>query len=308
MVRLPRPRRFFLAPLAILAGLTATVVAAPASAQDLPPQPPPPGAPPPPAAAPDPPAPSGEPGDLRFRDANADRVILGSTAETHPKGTFFISDYEILLLQVGYAITDQLQVSVTGIPPIIQNQPYYFDFGAKLNLVRGDSFRAALTGGFEVVTTGGGSGSGGPYYGGRIGAIGQICFNANGTCRSSLSLNLGTILTSGVNEVLPVYGSAGFIVNVSRLVSLLAEPALLGALGTGAANIGSGAFFALDYGVRISGGNFGVDLTFLEPVAATTGGFSNPFILGYPFVVFTYRTDGDARPPQHAGNMSQRGF
>src|ERR1019366_2987154 len=120
MARLPRPRRFFLAPLAILAGLTATVVAAPTSAQDLPPQPLPPGAPPPPAAAPDPPAPSGEPGDLRFRDANADRVILGSTAETHPKGTFFISDYEILLLQVGYAITDQLQVSVTGIPPLIQ--------------------------------------------------------------------------------------------------------------------------------------------------------------------------------------------
>jgi hypothetical protein len=303
MLRLRHPRRFLAAP-ALLAGLTATVIATPASAQDLPPQPSEP-APPPPVA---PPAPAGEAGDLRFRDANADRVILGSTAETHPKGTFFISDYEILLLQVGYAITDQLQLSVTGIPPIIQNQPYYFDFGAKLNLVRGPSFRAAVNGGFEIVTTGG-SGSGGPYYGGRLGAIGQICFNGDGTCRSSVSLNFGTILTSGINEVLPVYGSAGFIINVSRLVSLLAEPALLGAFGTGATNIGSGAFFAIDYGVRISGGNFGADLTFLEPVAATTGGFSNPFILGYPFVVFTYRTDGDARPPaSHAGNMLERGF
>ena len=255
---------------------------------------------------PAPPPPPAELDDLRFRDANADRVILGSTAETHPKGTLFFSDYEILLLQVGYAITDEFQLSLTGVPPIIQNQPYYFDFGAKLNLLRSESFRAALTGGFEIVTTGG-SGSSGPYFGGRIAGIGQICFNV--TCRSSLSLNLGTILTSGVNEVLPVYGSTGFIVNLSRLVSLLAEPALLGALGTGAANIGSGAFFAFDYGVRISGANFGVDLTFLEPVAATTGGFSNPFILGYPFVAMTYRTDGDARSPEtHAGNMRQRGF
>jgi hypothetical protein len=177
MLLFPRPRRF-LAPLAFLAALTMTAVAAPASAQDLPPQPNEPPPPPPPAAS----NPAGEAGDLRFRDANADRVILGSTAETHPKGTFFISDYEILLLQVGYAITDHLQLSVTGIPPIIQNQPYYFDFGAKLNLVRGPSFRAALNGGFEIVTTGG-SGSGGPYYGGRLGAIGQICFNGDGTCR-----------------------------------------------------------------------------------------------------------------------------
>jgi len=298
---IPLQPRHFLASLAILAGSTAT--AASASAQDLPPQPNEPAPPPPPVAAP---APSSD--DLRFRDANADRVILGSTAETHPKGTFFISDYEILLLQLGYAITDELQLQVTGVPPIIQNQPYYFDFGAKLNLVRGPSFRAAVNGGFDVVTTGG-SGSGGPYYGGRLGAIGQICFNANGTCRSSVSINFGTILTSGINEVLPIYGSAGFIINVSRLVSLLAEPALLGAFGTGTDNVSSGAFFAIDYGVRIAGGNFGVDLTFLEPVATTAGSFSNPFILGYPFVVFTYRTDGDTRPPpSHAGNMLRRGF
>ena len=298
--------RSFLTLSRIFVGLTAMLMTVGASAQDVPPSPPPPPPPPPPAATPAPPVAPAELGDTRFRDANADRVILGSTAETHPKGTIFFSDYEILLLQVGYAITDEFQLSLTGIPPILQNQPYYFDFGAKLNLLRGESFRAAINGGFDIVTTGG-TGSGGPYYGGRLGAIGQICFNP--TCRSSLSLNLGTILTSGVNEVLPIYGSAGFIVNLSKLVSLLAEPALLGALGTGATNIGAGAFFAVDYGVRLSTANFGVDLTFIEPVAATTGGFSNPFILGYPFVVFTYRTDGDTRPPaSHASNMRPRGL
>jgi hypothetical protein len=90
----------------------------------------------------------------------------------------------------------------------------------------------------------------------------------------------------------------------------MAEPAMVGALGTGSSNITSGAFFAFDYGVRLSGKNFGVDITFIEPVAATTGTFNNPFILGYPFVAFTYRTDGDARPgaASAAAAAALRGF
>jgi hypothetical protein len=288
-----------------LGALAFTLAAGTASAQDV--------EPPAPPVAPSP----GETGslagtanDMRYRDANADRVILGSTAETHPKGTFYVSDYEILLLQFGYAFTDQLQLQLTGTPPIVQNQPYWFEAGAKFNLYRGDAFRAAITGGLDVLTTGG-SGSGGPYYGGRLGAIGQICFNADGTCRSSVSLNVGTIITSGASQVLPVYGSAGFIVNVSKIFSILAEPAMLGAVGTGATNVNAGAFFVLDYGVRLSGGNFGADLTFIKPVADTVGQFNDPFILGYPFVAFTYRTDGDSKPREpHAtgGDIRLRGF
>jgi hypothetical protein len=225
-------------------------------------------------------------------------VILGSTAETHPKGTFFFSDYELLLLQFGYAVTDELQLQLTGVPPIIKDQPYYFELGAKLNVYRSASFRAALTGGVDMVTLGSGDNSG-PYFGGRIGAVGQVCFVDS--CRSSLSLTFGGILTSGVNEVLRVYGSAGFVIGLSRLISLLAEPELLGAVGTGAVNIDGGAYFALGYGIRFSGANLGVDVTFIEPVAATTGSFDNPFILGYPFIAFTYRSDGDARPRSSSG-------
>jgi hypothetical protein len=54
-----------------------------------------------------------------------------------------------------------------------------------------------------------------------------------------------------------------------------------------------------------------VDVTFLEPIAATQGSFSNPFILGYPFVAFTYRTDGDNRPREPratGGNLKLRGL
>jgi hypothetical protein len=233
-------------------------------------------------------------------DANSGHVVLGSTAETHPKGTFFFNDYELFLLTVGYAITDEFQIQLTGVPPLFKNQPYFFDIGAKLNVVRTESFRAAINGALDILTIGGTGSNGGPYYGGRLGGIAQVCFIPS--CRSSLSFDVGGIITSGVNEVLPIYGSAGVTIAVSRIVSLLAEPSMLGAVGTGAQNIDGGAYFAFGYGVRFSGRNLGVDVTFIEPIAATSGSFDNPFVIGYPWIALTYRTDGDDRPAHHASN------
>jgi hypothetical protein len=55
-------------------------------------------------------------------DAHSDRVILMPTAETQPEGTFFIRSYELVLLQLGYAITDDLQLSALVLPPLFQEQ------------------------------------------------------------------------------------------------------------------------------------------------------------------------------------------
>jgi hypothetical protein len=297
--------------------------AAPDALPQLPPPPPPappppaPPAPPepaPPAAAPVAPEPStseeetpreravspgGSFDDVRYRDANADRVILGSTAETHPAGTFFFTDYEIALLQIGYALTDVIQISAAAVPPFVKDQPYLVDFGIKVNVARTAAFRAAITGAFDVVTDGNSADQ--AFLGGRFGAVGQFCFDDH--CRSSLSANIEMVVGSDTDQTLPLYGSLGLIVNVSPLVSLLAEPVLAGAVATGDNTSDGGGVFAFDYGVRLSGPKFGVDLTFVEPVALTSGTFDNPFILGYPFAAFTYRTDGTLRPPQAVSSL-----
>jgi hypothetical protein len=232
--------------------------------------------------------------DLRYRDAHADRVVLGSTGETHPKGTFFFTDYEIFLIQLGYAITDDLQLSLAGFPPILKEQPYFFDLGLKLNIARGPSFRAALLGALDVVIDPKAHTEG--AYGGRLGGVAQVCFEE--TCRSSVSFNAGGFVSSESGDVLPVYGSAGFILHVSPLVSLLGEPAVATLIGRGTDRIDSDAIFFVDYGLRLAGKNFGVDLTFIAPVATASGSSdNNPFILGYPFVAFTYRTDGELKRP-----------
>ena len=282
-------------------------VPAPLPPPSLPPPALPPPAPPPaiviveaPAAVVAPPAPAPVadaqprdegPDEARFRDAHADRVILGATGETHPKGTFFVTDYEVALLQIGYALTDDLQVSIAGVPPIAKDQPLFFDFGAKLNLVRTESTRVAVYGALDVLTNARSSSDNAPLFAGRVGGVAQVCFER--TCRSSVSLGGGAIFARDAGAV-PLYGAVGFVANVSPLVSLLAEPSVVG-VAPGAGNTG-GALFSIGYGVRLSGKNFGVDLTFVEPIATTEGSFENPFVLGYPFAAFTYRTDPSPRP------------
>jgi hypothetical protein len=267
----------------------------------LPPPAPPPAvviveAPPPVVAAPSP-APIADaqprdeaPDEARFRDAHADRVILGATAETHPKGTFFVTDYEVALLQIGYAVTDDLQISLAGVPPIAKDQPLFFDIGAKLNLVRTESTRVAVYGAIDVLTNARSNSDNSPEFAGRVGGVAQVCFER--ACRSSLSFGGGAIFGHNA-EALPLYGAVGLIANVSPLVSLLAEPNIAG-VAPGEGNTG-GALLSIGYGVRLSGKNFGVDLTFIEPIAATSGSFENPFVLGYPFAAFTYRTDPSPR-------------
>ncbi len=231
------------------------------------------------------------PDDVRFRDAHVDRVVLAPTAETHPKGTFYVSDYELLFLQLGYAVTDDLQLSVAGLLPVTSDQPLFFDFGAKLNVFRGEAFRAAVFGALDVVTST--TGRDDSAFAGRVGAVGQICFER--TCQSSLSLTAGTLAASGMHKVLPYFGAAGFVLHASSRVSLLAEPSVVGATSFDGLTEG-GALFAIGYGLRIAGPNFGLDLTFVDPIAGTAGGAvgSTNMPMGIPFVAFTYRTDGDA--------------
>ncbi len=218
--------------------------------------------------------------DVRDTDANADRGILFSTAETHPAGTFYFSDYEIFLLQVGYAFTDSLQVSVTGMPPMFQDQPYFFDVTAKLNLFRGPLLRTALQLSADGVVSPNSSPK--SIVGGRVGLVGQLCFD--GSCASSLSLSAGTLLNNRSNEVLPVYLGASLLVRVTDLVKLMVEPAYGVSIGDG--RVDAPASFLLSYGVRLSGKHFGFDLAFLRPVGGDSGGL----ILGAPLLSFTYRT------------------
>lgn len=217
--------------------------------------------------------------DVRYMDANADRVILFSTAETHPEGTFFFTDYELVLLQFGYAITDELQLALTGLPPMFDDQPYLFALSLKLNVARGERFRAALMGSIDYINIDSDN-----YIGGRLGGVAQVCFGR--TCQSSLNLNAQGFINDSTSDFLPVLTALGFVGHVSSLFSILLEPSYAFVIGD---SVDDADGFLLSYGVRLSGANWGLDLTFVRPFA---DGY-DALIMGVPWLAFTYRTDGD---------------
>ncbi|HVX97232.1 MAG TPA: hypothetical protein VHK47_20110 [Polyangia bacterium] len=220
--------------------------------------PPPPGysQPPPPAArapvivtaAPTPP-----PGSTRVpaEDPQADRGVLAPTAYTHPKGTFYFSDYEVALLQIGYAITDDTQLSLTGLPPLGEERVVFLDLTLKTMLHRGGLVRVAALGS----TSGLAAKEIGVLGVGRVGGVVQLCLER--TCGSSVSLGSDITLAG----ILLMANSAGGIFRVSRTVSFLAELDTLVPLGKDAGQINGGIAAG---GLRLSGTSWGLDLSLLR--------------------------------------------
>ena len=84
-----------------------------------------------------------------LNDANAAHGWLTPTALTDPAGTWTVSDYELVLLSIGYSPTDQLSLSATTIPPITDSVPLWLLFSAKYQLLKQGRLRLAVQGAFS---------------------------------------------------------------------------------------------------------------------------------------------------------------
>jgi hypothetical protein len=266
---------------------TPTDVPPPPNVDNAPP-PPPPGALPPPPDAFDlepPPLPARKPasavarfeappvGSTRIpaRDPAADRGIIMPTAYTHPKGTFYVSDYEVLLLQFGYAFTDDTQISLTGFPPISDGgeRLVVLDFTLKSSLYRGPLVRVAALGSM----TGLGANETGVIGVGRVGAVAQLCLEER--CDRSVSVSSDVALVG----VLIMANGVSAIYRVAKPVSLLAELDTLVPLGKDVGEV-NGAL--VGGGVRFHWRRVGFDVSLLRTLGSTHATFS--------LISFTYRS------------------
>ncbi|HKY38463.1 MAG TPA: hypothetical protein VJN18_21115 [Polyangiaceae bacterium] len=209
----------------------------------------------------------------RYRDAHHDRLLITPTAETNPKGSFYITSYEIILLQIGYAISDFTQVSITATPPLGPDAVVPGDISIKTVVLREPRVSvaaiASATGilGFEEFSG----------FLGRAGGAVTLCADPH-ECR--LCFSLGTSLAlAGPASIW--FNGVGVNFRVSRLVSLIAELDTLLPLSepVGEANGALGGV-----GVRLSGRAWGVDLALLKAGKARSSGSDL-----IPFIAGTYR-------------------
>lgn len=224
--------------------------------------------PPPPPLAVEPPLDAAR--AAREANAHADRVVLLPTAYTHPKGTVYVSSYEIIVLQTGWAFSDASQVSVTLTPPFGDDLIFPLDLSLKSAVVRDDLVRVAVIGsatglvGFEADT----------LFLGRLGGAVQLCFSR--ACGSSLSFGgttvfagPATVIASGAGGTFPLNDWLTFLLEATTLVPIGRE--------AGQAN---GAM--LTPGMRINWKRFALDLAFGFPSAPVD-------IPVLPILVATYR-------------------
>jgi hypothetical protein len=202
-------------------------------------------------------------------DPQGDRVILLPTATTHPAGTFYFSNYEVVVFQAGYAFTDTTQLSVTAIP-VPNESVAALDISLKSSVYRGGLVRAAAIGSASGVV---GKEIGLAFLG-RAGAVVQLCLAQR--CESSLSLSTNAVL---IGTLLMVNGAGG-IWRVSPHVSLLAELATMLPVGTSGGQF-NGAL--LSGGVRLHYTHWGFDFSALHVLDS-----SDP-VATAPFFAMTYR-------------------
>ena len=184
-----------------------------------------------------------------------------------------MTDYEIFLLQLGYAVSDSTQISLTGTAPLGEAGVVPADLSVKTVLFREPHVTLAAIGsatgllGFEEVNG----------FIGRAGAAATFCTEAT-ECRLSFSMSTNVTL---VGPASLLFSGAGLNYRAGRLVSIIAEVNSLMPLGE---VIGEANGLVAGVGARLSGRAWGVDLSLLK--AGKAGSDTAPII---PFVAATYR-------------------
>lgn len=228
-----------------------------------------------------------------LEDANAGRSWLTPTALTPPAGTFSFSDYELLLVGISYAVSDQLVISAETMVPVTSD--FYWGFAsAKLQILKQGRLRVALQGGAagvfakstdtvddgmgNVTTTTSSDSTGGLEVGGAA----TYCLDA--PCFSHVDAFVGAAFAYQNNASVPVGFAGSLVARLGRRVRLVLEADSAHLFG----DISGQADGILGwYGLRFTSREIGVDVGFVKPFC--DGCSSDVLPLGFPVLSFTYR-------------------
>jgi hypothetical protein len=212
-------------------------------------------------------------GAPRYRDAHHDRLLFAPTAETNPKGSFYATSYYIVLLQMGYSVSDSTQISLTATPPLGEARVIPGDISIKTVLLREPHVSVAAIGsasgivGFEEFSG----------FLGRAGGVATFCADAR-ECRLSFSMSTNMVLAGPASLL---FNGAGVSFRAGRIVSLIAE---LDTVIPLAEPVGEANGLLGGVAVRLSGRAWGVDLGLLKAGKAREK--ASDIV---PFLAVTYR-------------------
>jgi hypothetical protein len=206
-------------------------------------------------------------------DPNLDRGFLLPTGMTQPAGSLTYSNYELLLHGITYGITDRVQAGLTILPPYVEHMPFVGTLSLKARVVSTARFHLA---GQASTTFASESSNSATLV--SLGILPSICLTEG--CESLLSASATWVHVNGASAIM--YGGS-VLAKVSEHAKLVAE--VVSAAG-GQDEYEQSPVALFNYGVRFHAGNFAGDVGLIRPFG---GGAGNEFVLGFPFVNFSYR-------------------
>lgn len=231
----------------------------------------------------------------RAGDANIDRAFLTPTAETQPKGSLAVSEYQLFatgVLGASYAITDDLQISgLLGLPFQYDNPLWLASVSAKYRAYSSRRLRLAVQAGATRLADpdeGFDTDSHETWFTGA--GIASVCLDAH--CSSLVTANL-TLPFSDAQED-DLFGSESRVLYTASWVQRLHANAKLLLEVSGMASSDAetgwtvGQHWLVNYGLRLNSKSWTGEVGFMRPL--DSDGNNGGFPPGLPFLQLTYRT------------------
>lgn len=223
----------------------------------------------------------------RDRDASIDRGFLSTHADTIGKGNWAINSYELFLLGISYAPTDDLEIALTTSLPIADGMPFVGSLAPKYVFYRTADTAIAVRGIVWYGTVLGESSSIGSFsvglhldqYLDHAGRFGLHAALSGGTAFGPGFDSSDLQLASGALFQLDL----GFTAGVANVAKLLVEAQIFAAKTSDEFRVAP--IVLLNYGIRFHGKGLAADLGFVRPIGDVESGL----ILGLPFVAFSAR-------------------
>lgn len=222
------------------------------------------------------------------RDASIDRGFIMSHAETLAEGELTLNSYELFLAGMSYGVTDNLELTLTTLLPIIKEMPIVLAPQVKWVFLRTDQqvMSAKLNVTFATMTNGG-SGSGGTISGGLSH---DFYFDREGRYAMFSGLDIGGVFGSvdsewKMGEGLIMAANLGFSAQVADFMKVMVEAVVPAIYADKQFEVSDVVNFT--YGMRFFGEDLAVDLGFIRPLGEDMADLG--LLMGLPYVAFTAR-------------------
>jgi hypothetical protein len=230
----------------------------------------------------------------RLDDASVDRNLLVPSAETIPAKTWAFNSYELFFAGFTYGISDNLQISCTGLMPIFKDEPLIIAAMLKSKIAKGKRFILSLQGGGQFI--------------GNVGDDDQVSLSMGAFCDYIPDKKGDLVLSIGVQGFLSRYKtwdywaewqeryvtelawlpSLSINFRAGKHIKLFSE--LLMPRGDEDTIYGyiENSFLAA-YGIRFFSSKIAVELSFIRPLGDDELDIGDELIIGIPLLTFSFR-------------------